>query len=562
MARGPLTTRPASGEGEPSAPPEISRATYRRRWLVTFVLLVALATAWSLVTPPGGGPDEPAHAIKAAAVAGGELTGDPYPPVGGGALVVEAPASLDALDPTCFAFQAGISASCRPSYEGPDGDEEIVTTAGVSPPAYYAIVGGPLHLVPSLDGLYLARLIGGVVAAALVATAVQLAAAARSRFLVVAVAVSWTPMAASLTGVVNPSSLELSAGVLVWVSGLLLVRPHPLPPWLERRLIWHFAAASALFVLSRQLSPLLLACIVGAVALAAPLARLRELVADRRTWVAAGVVGVASLFAAWWLVANPVKEDATVAATAVSGRHALSTSFGYFGTLYEQMIGIFGWLDARPPAGVVLSWTVAIGVLVVLGAAVGSRRLVLALAAVTAVSVVLPGLLAASQMEEHGILFQGRYILPLGAGIVVLAGRAVDEAGHELVDRLSRSHRGRPPRGDLVRGPALRGRRGGTRVLRAGGVDARHLAGGAAGHGLRRRAGLRLVVLADVAGGCVVLRSRRRYLGRDAHRGPRLGGARSRCADRPQRRHRRPGDGRRQPGAGRSVIRRGAANRA
>jgi hypothetical protein len=438
MARGSLTIRPAPGEGQPSALTEFSRTTYRRRWLVTFVLLLALASAWSLVTPPGGGPDEPAHAIRAAAVAGGELTGDPYPPVGGGALVVEAPASLDALDPTCFAFQSGISASCRPSYEGPDSDKEIVTTAGVSPPAYYAIVGGPLQLVPSLDGLYLARLIGGVVAAALVATAVQLAAAARSRFLVVAVAVSWTPMAASLAGVVNPSSLELSAGVLVWVSGLLLVRPHPLPPWLERRLIWHFAAASVLFVLSRQLSPLLLACIVGAVALAAPRARLRALVADRRTWVAAGAVGVATLFAAWWLLANPVKEDTAAAATAVSGRHALSTSFGYFGTLYEQMIGIFGWLDARPPAGVVLSWTVAIGVLVVLGAAVGSRRLVLALAAVTAVSVVLPGLLAASQMDEHGIIFQGRYILPLGAGVVLLAGRAVDEAGRDLVDRLSR----------------------------------------------------------------------------------------------------------------------------
>jgi Predicted membrane protein (DUF2142) len=438
MARGHVTIRPASGEGEPSAPAELSRTTYRRRWLVTFVLLVALASAWSLVTPPGGGADEPAHAIKAAAVAEGELTGDPYPPVGGGALVVEAPASLDALDPTCFAFQSGISASCRPSYEGPDGDKETVTTAGVSPPAYYALVGGPLRLVRSLDGLYLARLIGGVIAAALMATAVQLAAAARSRFLVVAVAVAWTPMAASLAGVVNPSSLELSAGVLVWVAGLLLVRPHSLPSWLERRLIWHFAAASVLFVLSRQLSPLLLACIVGAVALAAPPVRLRELVADRRTWAAGGVVVAATLVAAWWLAANPVKEDATVSATAVGGREALSTSFGHFGTLYEQMIGIFGWLDARPPAGVVLSWTVAIGVLVVLGAAVGSRRLVLALVAITAASVVVPGLLAASQMEDHGIIFQGRYILPLGAGVVLLAGRAVDEAGRDLVDRLSR----------------------------------------------------------------------------------------------------------------------------
>ena len=38
-------------------------------------------------------------------------------------------------------------------------------------------------------------------------------------------------------------------------------------------------------------------------------------------------------------------------------------------------------------------------------------------------------------MEEHGILFQGRYILPLGSGVVLLAARAIDEAGAELVDR-------------------------------------------------------------------------------------------------------------------------------
>lgn len=432
------TTSVSSVDEQPGQEQQLTRSAYRRRWLVTFGLLVAVASAWSLVTPPGGGPDEPAHAIKAAAVAGGELTGDPYPPVGGGARVVEAPASLDALDPTCFAYRPGISAGCRPSYEGPDDVEEMVTNAGVSPPVYYALVGGPLRLFPSLDGVYLARLVSGVIAAALVATAVQLAAAARSRFLVVAVAVTWTPMAASLTGVINPSALEVSAAVLVWVSGLLLVRPNPLPGWLERRLIWHFALASALFAVSRQLSPLLLACMVGVLAIAAPWPRLRELVIDRRTWVPAGAVVVATAFAAWWLAAYPVGEDATVPPTAVGGRDALLTPFGYLGTLYDQMIGVFGWLDATPPVGVVLAWTVAVGVVVVLGAALGARRVVVALVAITAVSVVVPSLIQASQMEEHGILFQGRYILPLGAGIVVLAGRAVDEAGHELVDRLSR----------------------------------------------------------------------------------------------------------------------------
>ena len=102
------------------------------------------------------------------------------------------------------------------------------------------------------------------------------------------------------------------------------------------------------------------------------------------------------------------------------------------------MIGVFGWLDADPPVGVVLAWTVAIGAVVVLGAALGGRRLVLALVAITAASVVVPSVIQASQMEEHGILFQGRYILPLGVGVVLLAAQAVDEAGDELVDRLSR----------------------------------------------------------------------------------------------------------------------------
>jgi hypothetical protein len=438
MARGRDTVTAEPTGDRPPVAGELSRSTHRRRWLVTFVLLVAFASAWSLVTPPGGGPDESAHAIRAAALVDGQLRGEPYPPIGGGARLVEAPASLDGLDPVCFAFQPGISAECRPSYDGPDGDKEMVTNAGVSPPAYYALVGLPLRLFPSLDGVYLARLISGVIAAALVATAIQLAVAARSRFLVAGLAVAWTPIAAFLAGVINPSALEISSALLVWTAGLFLVRPVALPAWLRGRVVWHFAAASALFVVSRQLSPIFLACIVAVLAVAAPWPRLRELVVDRRVWIAAGVVAVATLFSAWYLVAFPVGEDTTTAATAVGGRQALSTPLGYFGTLYQQLIGIFGWLDTRPPLVVLLAWTIAIGVLAVLGAALGTRRLVVALGLTGAASVLLLWLLQASQMEAHGLIFQGRYILPLAAGVVLVAGRAVDELDGEMLPRLAR----------------------------------------------------------------------------------------------------------------------------
>ena len=184
MVRGRDTVTAAPAGGSPPAPDELDRSTYRRRWLATFLLLVAFASAWSLVTPPGGGPDESAHVVRAAALVDGQLTGDPYPEIGGGARLVEAPASLDALNPGCFAFYPGVSAECRPSYEGPDDEKEMVTNAGISPPVYYALVGLPLRLFPSLDGVYVARLVSGVIAAALVATAIQLAVAARSRFLV------------------------------------------------------------------------------------------------------------------------------------------------------------------------------------------------------------------------------------------------------------------------------------------------------------------------------------------------------------------------------------------
>ena len=61
----------------------------------------------------------------------------------------------------------------------------------------------------------------------------------------------------------------------------------------------------------------------------------------------------------------------------------------------------------------------------------------LALGLAAAASVGLLWVLQASQMEAHGLIFQGRYILPLAAGVVLVAARAIDEAGDDLVARLS-----------------------------------------------------------------------------------------------------------------------------
>jgi hypothetical protein len=424
--------------GQPTPRPGSGRSTFLRRWLAAFLLIATLSTAWSLVTPPAGGPDEQYHAIKAAAVVTGQFTGRPDPVLGGGATFVEVSARWERLDymPGCFAFRPSVPAGCAGELDGPTADKEVRTRAGITPPFFHGMVGAPMHVLSTLEGFYLSRLIGSLVAALMVSAALTLAASARSWFLIGGVVVGWTPMAAFLSGVLNPSSLEISAAVLVWVSGLLMVRPEGVPDWVQRRLVWFFVGAAIPFVLTRQASPILLACIVAVLATAAPWVRVRELIVDRRVWLPAGLVATATLGALVWLVANPLGPGGDKAVIVYGRRDMVTVPLGRLGYMYEQMIGLFGWLDTRPPSFVRLGWTAAIALLVVLGATLGPRRLAAATGAAAVASMGVYIGLEGSLLRETGPIFQGRYILPLAMGIVMLAGRGLDETALDLRRRL------------------------------------------------------------------------------------------------------------------------------
>ena len=111
-------------------------------------------------------------------------------------------------------------------------------------------------------------------------------------------------MAVSLTGIISPSSLELGAATAVWVTGILLAGPGRCrttcgaPAWL-------FALTASLFVLSRQLSPVFLVCIVVCLALAASPGRLRATLSDRSVRLPAAVTTLATVVGAAWFLAVP-----------------------------------------------------------------------------------------------------------------------------------------------------------------------------------------------------------------------------------------------------------------
>ena len=99
--------------------------------VVTGVVGLLLSAVWAIASPIGAGPDEPAHIIKAAAVARGQLVGTG---IGGGR--VEIPEYLVATQArTCFAFRADATADCaRRAGHGGTNDATGNTTAGLYNP--------------------------------------------------------------------------------------------------------------------------------------------------------------------------------------------------------------------------------------------------------------------------------------------------------------------------------------------------------------------------------------------------------------------------------------------
>src|SRR6266699_1989315 len=92
------------------------RSSPRAQWLVTFALVATLAGLWSLATPLFGSADEPAHAVRAASVARGEITGrTPLPKVLVGQTYVTLPAiwASASWQLECFAGKPDQDATCH-----------------------------------------------------------------------------------------------------------------------------------------------------------------------------------------------------------------------------------------------------------------------------------------------------------------------------------------------------------------------------------------------------------------------------------------------------------------
>jgi len=433
--------------GEPSviaSPATIaSPAPGRRlRWMASFALLFLLIEAWSLSTPLMASPDEPVHTIKAAAVVRGEFFGTPARPTRLGPssqIIVRVPdvfAELPAI-PSCFATHPTVPASCAPT-PGPSTREvKVATAAGRYEPLYYAIVGLPSLVFPSSTGIWLMRLVSGLLSALFLASALESAAACkRRRLLVWGVAVAATPMVMFMAGTINPNGLEASSAICLWASGFALLSDHAVVS--DRRLLARVGISASVLVQVRGLSPLWLLLIALALVVLAGKNKIIELSRDRvaRLWVA--VLAASCAFTAWWLIRyNPLAlSPGLVLPKHVPVSSLISTSVGFSDGFIREMIGVLGWLDVSPPSVTYYGWIAMVFMLLGFGLLFGRRLFVGVLVCLVVLTVALPIVFDATNARSLGFVWQGRYMLPLAAGIPIVAAGAV--AKGYLSDRTHR----------------------------------------------------------------------------------------------------------------------------
>lgn len=403
--------RPASGD------------TGRRAFWVTWAALWLLMAVWAVANPLMASPDEPAHVVRAASLVRGQL----LPPDGAWGSDVRVPAFYDKVNayPTCYMFLPDEPGDCEvPAPADPERTVDSATMAGKYNPLYYAVVGLPTLLPPGDGVLYLMRLVSAGLCAFLLALGFRAVAQTPApAWTVLGVGGALTPMVVFLCSSVNPAGVEIAAAFALWAQMLTLLR-HPDPAVTGSRMGW-IAVSATVLLNARGLSLLFGAVIVAVAVLSAPLTHVMEVFRTRTTWPWFAVIGVTGIAAAAWVLGAGSLGVGGVAHPDLTFLGVARTTLLSTPDYVTNMVGQFGWMDTNLDPTIHMTFAAAAGLALLLAVALGTWRDRVLLAVVATASVGLPVLIHASQAQTLGIIWQGRYILPVAVGLPVLAGYAV-----------------------------------------------------------------------------------------------------------------------------------------
>jgi hypothetical protein len=401
------------------------RVTFVQLWAASTLVLLAMSVCWMLATPISAGPDEPVHMVKAAATVRGQLLGRARPDTPTAMRTFRVPAvySQNVVNGACYQFLPDQRASCQKAWSGNPAPTDTYSYVARYPPWYYAVVGLPTLFTSSIWGAFAMRVISSIFCAVLIGLALALSAVfARSRLMVVAVVVSMTPYLLFLASVVNPSGMEMAAGLALWVAGLVIVLDHPeVPP---KAAVGALVGAGSVLALSRGISPLWVAITLGTMFLLAPstfIGWLRRPCAMRRALIALTGVCVFALIVDLAMKSYSVYPAGLPLPPHASSWTILRLSFDRTDMYYHEFVGTLGWLDTRVPAVTMVIWSIMLIGTVVVGLISGSWRQRFCMVLIGVAVLAIPTGITASHARVDGLVWQARYSYPLDVGLLVLA---------------------------------------------------------------------------------------------------------------------------------------------
>ena len=405
-----------------------------RFFLPAFGLLSMLITLWILATPLMAYPDEPAHTIKAAAVARGQIFPGPGESYGHG-VHVQVPSYIANLQSQmCFAFKMQEPAGCAPSIPLDDNYLTIgVTSAGLYNPMYYWLVGLPSLFMSGAPALFAMRIVSGLLSAAFYAAGfTALSRLRHPKWPLIGAAIATTPMVLFLASGINPNSLEVAASMAAFC-GLVSVLENARR--LDRALpgILAVGISAATLANTRNVSLLWLLCGVIVAGLFFRWADIAALFRNKLVLAVTALttVGVV-LGVAWNFLMLRAPASAGEAPAGISNVDGEVRPYNAFLTMMDrsfdfvgQYIGVAGWLDAPMPQGVMMFWNMLLIGLVLMVLLVRPYRLQAGFWVALAFLAVVPAVLQAALVNTTGFIWQGRYSLPLFIIALISAGLAM-----------------------------------------------------------------------------------------------------------------------------------------
>ena len=381
--------------------------SHRFAWLSATAAFVMIGCTWAFAIARYGGPDEPAHIIRSAAVAHGDVVGQPVNGLEPGYRQVTVPAALASGDPSCYRHSETTTADCALASTGA-GTARVATSAGASPPWYYAIVGLIVRLLSDGRSVLAYRMAAVLLCACVLGHAVARSGRYGGGAWMLA---ALTPSAWFLVGVVGTSGIELALVMLAVVEAVGRFH-HGREESLGRVTV---PLAGCLLLRPAAFIDIVLVALVLLPTLPRPFTR-RSL-----AWLVGpfAIVGVASL--AWNHWTNLVFRDRRTS-DSNTWVTTLDRSLHGIPKMAHQAIGALGWNEFFAPNVAQVIWVATLAVAVWWVVTRGSARW-WHLGWIAA-GLLLPTVIDVFVHRQIGAIWQGRYSIMFAMGGVVFAARA------------------------------------------------------------------------------------------------------------------------------------------